>query len=258
MLEHLREIFSYRELVRSLVSRDLRVRYKRSVLGVGWAFAEPLALMLIFTVVFSHILRLSVPRYPLFALSGVVVWSFFSTGVTYALGSVSGNASLVKKIYFPRAVLPLTTVLGRFVHLVLSLVLLVPFLLYFGASPSWALVWLAPLLVVHFLLVAGLALFLSALSTLYEDVGFLVSFAFTGLFYLSPVVYPLEAVPDALRPWYAANPMAAIISAYRAVLLGSQGPRPGEIALASGIALSCFLFGLVVFRRLEPRFAEVL
>src|SRR3954471_18285046 len=110
MLEHVRELFSYRELVRSLVGRDLRVRYKRSALGIGWAFLEPLVLMLIFTAVFSRILHLSVPRYPAFALSGIVVWTFFSTGVTYALGSVSTNASLIKKIYFPRAVLPLTMV----------------------------------------------------------------------------------------------------------------------------------------------------
>lgn len=258
MLPALREILAYRHLVSSLVVRDLRVRYKRSALGVVWAFAEPLALMALFTIVFSRVLRLDVPNYPVFVLAGVVVWGFFSTGVTYALGAVQANASLVKKIYFPRAILPLSTVFGRLVHLVLSLLLLAPFLAWFGVRPGWGLLLLPLLILLQALLVAGLALFLSALSTLYEDVSFLVGFAFTGLFYVSPVLYPLELVPEHYRLLYALNPMSALLTGYRAALLGLPWPRPLELALAVAIALVAFVGGTFVFRRLEWVFPEVL
>jgi lipopolysaccharide transport system permease protein len=258
MLKAIREILTYRHLVSSLVARDLRVRYKRSALGVVWAFAEPLALMALFTVVFSHVLRLDVPNYPLFVLAGVLVWGFFSTGVTHALGAVQSNASLVKKVYFPRAILPLSTVFGRLVHLVLSLLLLAPFLAYFGVRPGLGLLLLPVLVLLQALLVAGLALFFSALSTLYEDVSFLVSFAFTGLFYVSPVLYPLELVPERYRLLYALNPMSTLLTGYRAALLGLPWPRPGEIAIAVAITLVAFLAGTLVFRRLEWIFPEVL
>lgn len=258
MLNHLRELFAFRHLIARLVGRDLRVRYKRSVLGVVWAFAEPLALMALFTAVFSRVLRLDVPNYPVFVLTSVIVWGFFQTGVTHALRAVLDNKNLVKKTYFPRAVLPLSTVVGRGVHLLLSLGLLAPFLAWFHVVPGWSLLALPALLLVQLTLVLGLALLLSALSTLYEDVAFLVTFGITGLFYVSPVLYPLELVPAAYRPMYTLNPMSALLGGYRAALLGLPWPQPSELLTAAAVSVVVLLVGLLVFRRLEWLFAEVL
>ena len=258
MLAAIREIAHYRQLLFRLVGRDLRVRYKRSVLGVTWAFAEPLVLMGLFTMVFSRFLRVNTPDYPVFVLCGIVVWGFFQTGVTYALTSVSGNANLVKKIYFPREILPLATVLGRFVHFLLSLLLLVPFLVYFHAPITIALLYLPLLVALELVLVCGLALLFTGLSTLYEDVAFLVSFAFTGLFYVSPVFYSVELVPAAIRPWYLLYPIAALISAYRDVLLYGKAPSVLELTTAVVAAGLCLTLGAMVFRRLQWSFAEVL
>jgi lipopolysaccharide transport system permease protein len=254
----MRELVRYRQLLWCLVTRDLRVRYKRSVLGVAWAFAEPLFLTILFTTVFSYILVVDTPRYPVFVLIGVLVWGFFHTGVTYALGSVSGNRSLVKKIYFPREILPLATVLGRFVHFVLSLLLLIPLLLYFRVALTVHVLYVPLLLVLQLTLVLGLALLLTALSTLFEDVAFIVGFLFTGLFYLSPVFYPVEAVPVALRGVYLLNPVSALIASYRAILLDGVAPPWQPLGVAAALSVLLLLAGTWVFRRYEWSFAEVL
>jgi len=258
MLRPVAELFEFRQLLFALVARDLRVRYKRSVLGVLWAFLEPLALMTLLTTVFSFLLRVPVARYPAFALSGVIVWTFFHTGVTYALSAVSQNAALVKKIYFPREILPLATVAGRGVHFALSLLLLAPFVVYFHIDVGASLLWLPALVVVQLMLIAGLALLFGALATLYEDAGFIVNFAFSGLFYLSPVFYSVEMVPAPWRGVYLLNPMAALLDSYRAVLLENHAPAAGPLLVATLVSLTTLVAGLLVFRRLAWRFAEVL
>jgi len=257
-LDRLALLGRHRQLVYCLVSRDLRVRYKRSVLGVLWAFAEPLVLMLLYSVVFSLLLRVQTPAYPAFALAGVVVWGFLHTGVTYSLSSITQNANLVKKIYFPREILPLAMVLGRAVHFLLSLFLLVPFLIAFDIRPTPYLLLLPLLVLIQLVLVLGLALLFSAVSTLYEDVGFLVNFAFSGLFYLSPVVYPVELVPARFQTLYLANPIAALITSYRAVIISGTPPPWTALGLAAFTSVLALALGLFVFRRVEWSFAEVL
>lgn len=252
------ELNRYRELVFCLVSRDLRVRYKRSVLGVLWAFAEPLLLMALFTIVFSLFLHVPVANYPAFVLCGIVVWGFFQSGVTYPLSSVTMNSSLVKKIYFPREILPLSMVIGRFVHFLLSLLLLVPFLAWFRVPLSTNLLLLPLLILLQLMLTLGLALLFSALSTLYEDVAFLVGFSFTGLFYVSPVLYPVEMVPEAFRALYMLNPVAALLCGYRAALLGTGAFPWQALGLAAVLSLLALGLGYAVFKRLEWSFAEVL
>jgi lipopolysaccharide transport system permease protein len=258
MVELLRDILRYRQLLWRLVGRDLRVRYKRSVLGIAWAFAEPLVMMGLFTLVFSRFLRINTHNYPAFVLCGIIVWSFFQTGVVYSLSAVTANAGLVKKIYFPREILPLATVLGRFVHFGLSMLLLAPFLLWFEAPISWALLYLPLLALTQLALVGGASLLFASLATLYEDVAFLVNFSLTGLFYVSPVFYPVDVIPAALRPWYMLNPMAALITAYRAVLLDGRAPNFAELGPTLALSLLLLVAGAVVFHRLQWLFAEVL
>lgn len=247
-----------RYLLLALVSRDLKVRYKRSLLGLFWAVAEPLAMMVLFTVVFSLLLRVEVENYPVFVLSGVVTWGFFRTGVMHSLDSIRSNAALVKKIYFPREILPMATVAARGVHFCISLLLLIPLLLFLGAELSWA--WLSlPLLgLALLLLVSAVSMSLAGLATLYGDITFLTGFALSGLFYLSPVLYPVSMVPDHLRDWYLLNPIAALLYCFRRVLLDGQWPPWLMLGATILFSIAVLLIALRFFRRLAWSFAEVL
>jgi len=258
MVAPLGELVQFRLLLGGLVMRDLRVRYKRSVLGVLWAFLEPLALMLLFTVVFSRILRVDVPQYPLFALTGIVVWGFLQSGVTHSLSSVTNNATLVKKTYFPREVLPMAVVLARATHFCISLALLLVFLAISGVPLGASLAWLPAIIAVSVLLVLGVSLWLSSLSTMYDDIGFIVTFGFNCLFYLSPVVYPPSLVPAGMRAVYMLNPVAVLLGSFRSVLLEGQAPALVPFAAAVLASIAVFSSGLFVFRRMAWRFAEVL
>ena len=149
MLKEIRELIRYKELVLNLVSRDLKVRYKRSVLGVLWAVLEPLAMMLLFTLVFSYLLKIKIANYPVFVLTGLLAWNFFLTGVTYSLTAITSNTNLIKKIYFPKTALPLATISGRLINFLLSLLILIPFFIYYGIPLSWTVVYLPLILIVH-------------------------------------------------------------------------------------------------------------
>jgi len=250
--------FSYRELVLNLVSRDLKVRYKRSVLGIAWAFFEPLLLMFLFTLVFSLLLKVKIKDYPAFVLCGIIPWNFFLSGVTYSLTSVINNKNLVKKIYFPKEVLPASIILGRLVNFALSLVLLVPFFIYYRIPVSINILYLPAIIIIQLMLVMGLALLFSGLNTFYDDVSFLLNFLFFGMFYLTPVFYSVDMVPERFRAGYMLNPMAVIINSYRDVLIYGRPPNFHDIALCFFISLFLLFFGYKVFKGMEQSFAEVL
>ena len=258
MLEEIKELIRYKELVLNLVSRDLKVRYKRSVLGVLWAVLEPLAMMLLFTLVFSYLLKIKIANYPVFVLTGLLAWNFFLTGVTYSLTAITSNTNLIKKIYFPKTALPLATISGRLINFLLSLLVLVPFFIYYGIPLSWTAVYLPLILIVQIAFINGLSLLLSSLNTFYNDVGFLTNFVFMGLFYVTPVFYSTDMIPARFKAVYMLNPMSEIITAYRDVLLYS---RPPDLMYFSVCCLSSFatlFLGLRVFKRYEHLFAEVL
>jgi ABC-type polysaccharide/polyol phosphate export permease len=258
MLQEIRDLFRYKELVYNLVSRDLKVRYKRSVLGVAWAFIEPMAMMFLFTLVFSYLLKLKIDNYPVFVLTGLLAWNFFLTGVTYSLGSISSNATLIKKIYFPKEILPVSMILGRLVNFALSLIILVPFFLYFRIPLGVSVLYLPVLVLLQLMLVVGLSLLFTGLDTLYSDVGFLLNFAFFGLFYLTPIFYSPDMVPERFRGVYMLNPMAVLITAYRDILLYSRPPQPYQLSVCFLLCVAVLVAGHIVFKRLEHIFAEVL
>ena len=250
--------FQYKELLKNLVLRDLKVRYKRSALGVFWALLEPLILMLLFTVVFSFVLRIKVEKYPVFVLCGLLPWSFFSTGLSYSSTSISEHANLIKKIYFPREIIPLGVILARLVNFLISLGLLFIFMLAFRVKFTPYLIFLPLIIALELLLIIGLSLFFTPLNTFYHDVGFILEFILFGWFYITPVFYPVSMVPERFLKFYMLNPMAVIVHSYRRVLLYGQPPEAWHLSLAFLEVLAALLIGWAVFRRLEYRFAEVL
>lgn len=254
----LRELLIARELLLIWTWREFRVRYSQSLLGVAWAIIQPLALMLVFSVIFS--LFLAVPTggvpYPVLAYSALLPWIFFVNALTGATPSLVGNLNLVTKIAFPREVLPLATLLVSLIDLLFAALIFAAMLLFYRI-PLHATILLAPLvLLVQLIFSLGLCLFGAALNVFYRDIRFVIPLALQIWMYLSPVIYPLEVVPERLRPIYLLNPMATLIDSYRRVLLFGQVPDWPYLALTAAIACATCLLGYRYFKTSEQTFAD--
>jgi lipopolysaccharide transport system permease protein len=256
----LRELWAYRGLFWFLVWRDVKVRYAQTVLGAAWAVVQPVLTMAIFAVIFGAFARIpsdGVP-YPLFALAALVPWTYFSTALTGASGSLTASTGLITKVYFPRLVIPFAAVLAGLLDLAIGLAVLAAAMLSYGVAPSPALLVVLPVALAALVLtVAGAGCALAALNIQYRDVKFVVPFLVQVWMYASPVIYPASMVPAPYRGLYAMNPLVGVIEALRAALLGTgpvSWPMLGQ-SLAVGAALCAA--GTLYFRRTERTFADV-
>ncbi len=256
----LAEVWQYRELFHFLVWRDVKVRYAQSVLGIGWAVIQPLVPMIIFTIVFGRVARISsdgVP-YALFAYAGLVPWTYFSNALNDASASLVKEVNMLSKIYFPRVLIPLTSVLGRLIDLAVSFVMMAALMVWYRRAPSGSAILLVPaLIVVATVAAAGLGMWLSALALQYRDVKYGAPFAIQFLMYAAPVVYPSSLIPPAWRYLYAVNPLVGVIDGFRACLLGSTPVPWTLIYIGTASALVMLWSGAVYFIGKEPSFADV-
>ena len=260
--EHLAALWQRRELIVEFTRRDLKVRYRGTVLGVLWTFLNPLATMLILSVVFSYALRGGVEKYPAFFLCGQIPWLFFASSLAAATRSLTEHAGLIKRSYFPREVFPIACALGGFVHLLISMPLLFGFLLAFGVTPSATWLLLPVVLLVLALLVTGLALLLSACSVALRDLEQLVPIGLNLWFFATPIFYPLVTdegkpfVPEWLQPYVYLNPMAGLVVATRDLLMRGRLPEAQAVIPSAALAVIFVVVGYLVFLRLERRLAE--
>jgi lipopolysaccharide transport system permease protein len=253
----LRDLVRYRAFVQNLVLKDLKLKYRDSFLGVVWSLAHPLLMLAVYTLAFKHILRIDVEHYAYFVLVGLLPWNFFMGASMGATQSVVMNGSLIRKVYFPRQILPIAAVLFSLAQYLLALAVFLPLLLLASGLPlRWPALLFVPLLALHLLFCIGVALFLSALTTSFRDVAHLTEIGMLLLFWLTPIVYPVSQVPDHLRVLFAMNPMAAFTVAYQNVLF--WGRVPDATAAASLIAWTAvaIVAGHVVFDWYSPTFAE--
>ena len=258
LIEYLAGFWQRRDLLWHMTVRHLRCQYKQSVLGYAWAFVNPLSQMLILTFVFSTILRFQSEGlpYPLFLFVGLIPWMFFSGAVSSATESVVGAAGLVTKVYFPREVLPTAAVFTKLVDLAFGLVILGALMIYYGEPPELTSWWLPVLFAIHTVFILGLSYPLAALNLFFHDVRFLVGVALTLWFYLTPVLYPVDLVPERYQIVYDLNPNSLFINAYRRVLLHGESPGLEKVLLGLAIAVVTFLIGYYLFKRMEPTFAD--
>ena len=260
ILQDVRALYRARDLMLTWTRREFRVRYSQSLLGATWAVLQPLAVMLIMTVVFS--LFLTVPTggapYPLFSYVGVLSWTFFANAMGFAVTSLVNNMSLVGRIYFPREILPIASILVGLADFLVAALLLVPMLLYYRVSIGMAVLWLPVVLLVQVIFMVALSLLTSAVTVFFRDVRFLVPLVLQVWMYASPVIYPAEQVPAALAPLYFLNPLAAIVDAYRRAVLFDAAPRALPFAWAAVSACVLLVVSYVVFKRAERRFADVI
>jgi lipopolysaccharide transport system permease protein len=255
---HLRDLWAYRELLYFFIWRDVKVRYKQTALGAGWAILQPFLLMVVFSVFFGRLLNVQsagVP-YPVFAYTALVPWTMFANAVAQSGGSLVANQQLLTKIYFPRLLIPISATLGNVVDFVFAFVVLIGLMLYYGIAPGAAIL-LTPLLVLLAIVTAlGVGLWLSALNVKYRDIRYVVPFLVQLWLFATPVAYSSSIVPATWKPLYDLNPMVGVVEGFRWALLGTGNLDPmfGISAIAAVLLL---LSGLVYFRRTERTFADV-
>ena len=260
LVGHLRKLYDYRELVRSLTLKEVRIRYKQSVLGAGWAVLQPFALMVIFTAVFSRFLHVKSEgvAYPVFSYVALVPWTFFSSAIGQGVPSIVGNMSLVTKIYFPREIFPLATIGACFVDFSIAATIVAALIIWCKVGITWT-VLLIPLLVLPQAMVAvGVVLIASAINVFFRDIRFVVPLATQMWMYVSPVVYPLSDVPARFRPYYMLNPMAGILDGYRRVVLHGQLPDWSALGATAAVSLALLVGGYAFFKRVEMKFADII
>jgi lipopolysaccharide transport system permease protein len=253
------ELWAQRELVYFLTWRDVKVRYKQTLLGVAWAIIQPLATMLVFSLFFGRLAKVpseGVP-YPLFALTALVPWTFFANGLTQAAGSVVLNQHLVTKVYFPRLAIPLATVLAGALDFVLAFVLLLVFLIAYGVAPTASWLAIVPFSLLAFAATLGVGLWLAALNVLYRDVRFAVPFLAQLWLFATPIAYPSSLLGEPWRTVYSLNPMVAVVDGFRWALLGTPAPSSASIVASGAVALVLVVSGALFFRRTEQSFADV-
>ncbi len=251
-------LLRHRELVMSLTIRDIRSRYKQSMLGVAWALLQPLAMMLIYTVVFSHIARIEtggIP-YPIFTYIALLPWTFFQTGLVGGSECLVSNANLITKIYFPREVFPLSVILGRTVDLALGMLVITPLFLFYHIHVTWWILLVIPLVVVQMCFMLGMTFLLSSINLFYRDIRHVVPLVTQLWMYMTPIIYPLSLVPHKYLSIYMMNPMSSIMDSYRRVALLGEPPMWGYLAIASLVSVVALVLGYRLFKKLEPAFAE--
>ena len=253
-------LWEYRDLLYLQVWREIKVRYKQTAIGVSWVLLQPMVTMLIFTVIFGQMAK--VPSdgvwYPAFVLSGLLPWTYFSQAVTRAGGSLVSNANLVTKIYFPRVLLPLASIVAPLIDLALSLFLLFGLLLYAGIPLTWKVVTLPIFILMAMLTAMGLSLFVSATNVRYRDVTHAIPFVIQVWMFVSPIVYPVSLVPEQWRVLYGLNPMTGVIEGFRWAMLGQTAPDPVVMGTSAGVVMLALAVGSIYFKKLERQFADVI
>ena len=246
----------YRDLMRELVLRDIRVRYKRSVLGFAWTLANPLLYLVVFYFVFKMALEINIPRFGVFAFTGILVWNWFQSSLAQSGGVIVGNRELVRSPGFPTDILPLVTVTSNLVNLLVAMVVLIGYQLVLGSGIDSKILLLPLLVGLQFTLMLGLAYVIAGVNVVFRDVGHLVVVLLQLMFFLTPIFYDASMIPDKYQTLYRLNPMVHFVEAYRSVFLGQPGISWWAMGIIGVISLALLMFGRAFFIRHSHRFAE--
>jgi lipopolysaccharide transport system permease protein len=260
MLPEWTELWEFRELGWFLTWRDLKVRYKQTILGIAWAVIQPVAATLVFTLFFGRLANMPSDgvAYPVFALTALVPWTFFSNGLALCSNSLVDNAQLVSKVYFPRVLLPMAAVISGLVDFLVSFAVLTGLLFFYGYSLSWPVLLVPFLVMVALVASVGVGVLLAALNARYRDVRYLVPFLLQIWLFLTPIVYPASLLPEQWLLIYGLNPMVGVVEGFRWSLLGTDAATPMLLLVSTLSALALFILGQVAFRRMERSFADVI
>ncbi len=258
---NLKDLWVYRELVYFLTWRDIKVRYKQSVLGILWAILKPFMTMVVFTIFFGNLAKIpsdGVP-YPIFSYTAILPWELFASALVVASRSMVGSGNMISKIYFPRMIVPLSSVMSSVVDFFIGFVILIGMMLFYHITPTINILWLPLLILLTLVSALGVGFWTSALMVRYRDVGYLMPFVTELWKFLTPVVYPASMIPEKWRLLYALNPMTGVVEGFRYALLGTtQSVSLPMVLISAGIAVLILITGLFYFRRMEKQFADMI
>jgi lipopolysaccharide transport system permease protein len=256
----LKELWDYRELLYFFVWRDIKVRYKQTVLGIAWAVLQPFFTMVIFSLFFGRLAQMpsdGVP-YPIFSYTALIPWMFFANGLTHAASSLVSNAGVINKVYFPRLTIPIASVLAALADFIPAFVILILMMFSFGVYPTAMIVWIPLFLLLALITSLGVGIGLAAVNVKYRDVRYTLPFLVQCWLFATPIAYPSSLLPPFWRPIYALNPMVGVVEGFRWALLGTD-TQPGPMIAVSSLAAVALLTGSAFyFRRMERAFADVI
>lgn len=251
-----KELYHYRELLKTNVKKDIRGKYKGSFLGILWSFINPLLQVLVYALVFPYIMKVETENYLIFLICGIIPWTWFITSISQGTTSITNNANLIKKVYFPREILPISVVTSGLVNFLISCLIILIFVIFGGLGITWHLVFLPFIIIVQYLFTLALIFVLSAVNVYVKDVEYIVAFIINMLFYATPILYTTEMFSGPILWLFRLNPLAHLINAYRDVFYVHHIPNLINLSILLGVSILLVIICYIIFKKLEKRFAE--
>ena len=251
------ELYQYREFLFTNVKKDIRGKYKASFLGVLWSFINPLLQVVVYAIVFPYIMRVQTPNYLIFLICGIIPWTWFVNSLSGGTTTITANAGLIKKVYFPREILPISVVTSGLINFLISCIIILLFTIFGGVGISWHIVFLPLVVVVQYIISLALMFLLGAFNVFVKDVEYMVAFLLNLFFYATPILYSVDMFSGSKLIWiFKLNPMAHFVNAYRDIFLNHKVPNINNLLIILGIGLVLLVICYNVFKRLERKFAE--
>lgn len=253
-----KDLYQYRELLKTNIQKEIRGKYKGAWLGVVWSYLNPLLMLVVYSVVFSKIMKIQIPNYTMFLFTALIPWTFFTQTVSQGAFSVVANGSILKKVYFPREIIPISIVTSNVITFLISCIIMLFFIFVTGLGVSWYILLFPVVLISQYVLLLGITFILSSVTVYIRDLEHIITVLLMVMFYGTPIVYSMDMVPASMKAILLLNPMTPIINSYRDILFYKQMPNLKDLALIIIVAIVLFNIGLVIFRKLERNFAEEL
>lgn len=253
-----KKIYNYRELLKTNVKKEIRGRYKNSFLGVLWSFLNPLLQLLVYSVIFGALLAGGDKTYPIYICVALIPWTYFTTAITQAAFTIIGNGDIIKKVYFPREILPISVVTSGAVNFVISTLIILAFVIFSGVGLSWYILLYPFILLIQYVLLLGIGFIVSSVTVYFRDLEHIIGVVLMAAFYATPIVYKLEQLPHTLQILVNLNPMTHLINAYRDIFYYHQMPNMEILVTLLGISLALTVVGYFIFKKLQKGFAEQL
>lgn len=251
-----RDLKKYKEFLKSNVKKDIRGKYKGSFLGILWSFINPLLSVLVYAIVFPYIMRIKVDNYLIYLITGIIPWTFFTSSINMGIISVLSNADIIKKVYFPRIILPISTVTSCLVNFLISCVIILLFCIFSGVGISFNLLWLPLIAVIQYIMLLGFTFILSAIQMYMRDIEHIVNFILSMTFYVTPILYTPDIFPKSLSWILKLNPMAYLVNAYRSIFFYKSTPDIVGLGIVGLFSIIIFVIGYIIFEKLQKGFAE--
>ena len=251
-----KELYQYRELLKTNVKKEIRGKYKGSVLGIMWSFLNPLLMVLVYAIVFPYLMRMKQDHYLIYLITGIIPWTFFSTVITNGCNCIWINGGIIKKVYFPRLILPISIVSSALVNFLISCIIILLFVIFGGVGLNINILWLPVIAIIQSIFCLGVLLIFSSINVYVRDIEYILGFIINLLFYLTPIVYRVDMFPEAYRWLLYLNPMTHFVDAYRNIFYYQVSPHFSSLGTMLGISVIMLIIGYMVYSKLEKGFAE--